>query len=236
MWSALYTYNSVAHLRNQNMSFEDFSLPEMVISQDDHDLEFKFCSVIEPGSSPDAPADYLFSNGQLVPHNFPCSSSKSLNLVSRSTSWGSSKDGSEFSSSSRSNSCSWSQRSSSSGYSSVTSTSDAVSERRVHIQVRRPISSADKCALETYKVHKNVSTLEHGSRKWQFIAAAPVLTSNVLHKSGKVKERNRAGFADQKVSKAKKEGRSNGRWRRFFCLFVSACNEFHAIQPSTIER
>lgn len=222
----------MAHFRKQDMSFEDFSLPEMVISQDDHDLEFKFCSVIEPGSSPDAPADHLFLNGRLVPHDFPCSSSKSLNLVSRSTSWGSSRDGSEFSSSSRSNSGSSSQRSSSSGYSSITSTSDVISETKVLRQARRPRSSR---APEIYKVHKNVSTLEHGSRKWEFIAAAPVLTGNVLHKNRKLKERNRAEVSDQKVSKAQKEGRSTGRWRRFFCMFVSACNEFHAIESSTIE-
>ncbi|KAL8144982.1 hypothetical protein AgCh_003266 [Apium graveolens] len=212
------------------MSFEDFSLPEMEISRDDHDLEFTFSSVIEAGASPDAPADHLFSKGQLVPHDFPCSFSKTLNLVSRSTSWGSSKDGSGLSLSSRSNSCSSSQRSSSSGYSSITSTSDGISERRVLRRARRPRSSAIKRAPETYKVHKNILTLEHGSRKWQFIAAAPVLDGNVLLKSGKVKERNRAEFADQKVSKAKKEGKRNGRWRRFFSLFVSACNDFHAIE------
>ncbi|KAL8144983.1 hypothetical protein AgCh_003267 [Apium graveolens] len=214
------------------MSFEDFSLPEMAISHDDHDLEFKFCRVIEPGESPDSPADHLFSNGLLVPHDFPCSSSKHLNLASRSTSWGSSKEGSEFSSSSRSNSCSSSQRSStsscSSSSSSRTSTSNAISERRVLIRARRPRSSANKRAPEAYKVHKHFSTEEHGSRKWQFIAAAPVLSGNVLHKSGKVKETSIAGVADKKVSKNKKEGKSN--WRRFFCLCVSACSEFHAIE------
>ncbi|KAK1395588.1 hypothetical protein POM88_005451 [Heracleum sosnowskyi] len=217
------------------MSFEDFSLPEMVISKDDHDLEFKFCCIMEPGASSDAPADHLFSNGRLVPHDFPSSSSKSLNLASRSTSWGSSKDGSEFSSSSRSNSCSSSQRSSSSSSSSLTSTSGAISERRVLIRARRPRSSAIKRAPETYKAHKHVSTPEHGSRKWQFIAAAPVLNGNVLHKSVKITGRSKAESADQKVSKNKKEGRSNRCWRRFLCLLVSACNEFHAIESSTIE-
>lgn len=222
------------------MSFEDFSLPKMVISQDDQDLEFKFCSVMEPGASPDSPADHLFSNGQLVPHDFPCPSSKKLNFVSRSTSWGSSKDGSEFSTSSRSNSCSSSQRSSScsSSSSSRTSTStDANYERRVLIRARKPRSSASKPAPVTYKLHKHkhVSTPEHGSRKWQFIAAAPVLNGNVFHKGGKFKERNRTESADQKGSENKKEGKSKGCWRRFFCLFVSACNEFHAIEPSTIK-
>lgn len=190
----------------------------MVISQDDHDLEFKFCNVMEPGVSQDSLADHLFSNGRLVPHDFPCSSSKALNLASRSTSWGSSRDCSEFSSSSQSDSCSSSQSSSSSSNSSVPSTSNAISERRDLIQARRPRSGAIK----------RVSTSEHGSRKWQFIAATPVLNGNVLHKSGKVNERNRAEFADQKVSK--KEDKSNGRWRKFFCFFVSACNEFHAIE------
>lgn len=214
------------------MSFEDFSLPGIVISQDDHDSEFKFCSVIEPGESLDCPADHLFSNGLLVPHDFPCSSSKKLSLASRSTSQGSSKDGSEFSSS-RSNSCSSSQRSSSPSSSSRTSTGDAISERRVLIRARRPRSGANKRAPEAYKVHKHVPTTEHGSRKWQFIAAAPVLNVNVLQKGGKLKERNRAKSADKKVSKNKKEGKSN--WRRFFCLCVSACSEFHAIEPSTIQ-
>ncbi|KAK1395590.1 hypothetical protein POM88_005453 [Heracleum sosnowskyi] len=190
------------------MSFEDFSLPEMAISQDDHDLEFKFCSVMEPGVTPESPADHLFSNGRLVPHDFPSSSSKSLNLASRSTSWGSSEDGSEFSSSSRSNSCSSSQRSSSSSSSSSTSTSDAISERRVLIRARRPRSSGNKRAPEAYEVHKHVWTAEHGSRKWQFIAAAPVLKCNVLHKSGKVMVKNKAESADQKVPKNKKEGKN----------------------------
>ncbi|KAK1395589.1 hypothetical protein POM88_005452 [Heracleum sosnowskyi] len=202
----------------------------MAISQDDHVLEFKFCSVMEAGDSPESPADHLFSNGRLVPHDFPFSSSKSLNLASRSTSWGSSKDGSEFSSSSWSNSCSSSQRSSSSSSSSLTSTSHSISERRVLIRARRPRSSAIKRAPETYKAHKHVSTAEHGSRKWQFIAAAPVLNGNVLPKGGKVKVRNRAESADQKVPRNKEEGKSNRSWRRFFCLF-----EFHAIEPRTID-
>ncbi|KAL1817889.1 hypothetical protein DCAR_0522382 [Daucus carota subsp. sativus] len=205
------------------MSFEDFSLPETSISQDDHNLDFNFCRMIEPGESPDSPADHLFSNGRLVPHDFPRSSSKTLSLSSRSTSWGSSRDGFESSSSSRSNSCSSSQSRSSSISSSTTSISHAGTEKRISIRARRPRSGAIKSAPETYKMHKNSPNFSHGSRKWQFIAAAPVLNGNVT-------ERNKAKSAEK--SKAKKEGKSKGRWGRFLCLFV-ACSEFHAIESSS---
>lgn len=75
---------------------------------------------------------------------------------------------------------------------------------------------------EPYKGNKHASTPDYGSRKWQFIAPAPVLNINVLHRGHKVAKIEKAGVAGhQKVSKAKKEGKNKERWQRFFSLFVS---------------
>ncbi|KAK1395587.1 hypothetical protein POM88_005450 [Heracleum sosnowskyi] len=218
------------------MSFDDFSPANMSISGDeyDHGLEFEFCRVMEPGASPNAPADHLFSNGRLVPHDFPCSPPKTFKCLSRSVSQRSSSFGSnrgfESFSSSWSNSCSSSQRSSSSISSGRTSISDATPERTELIRAVRA-----KRTPQPFKARKHVSTPDCGSRKWQFIAPAPVLNVNVLHRSRRVSQIKTAEIVGhQKVSKSKKQGK-NGRWRNFFCLFVSTCNGFHAIEPSTRE-
>ncbi|KAL8144981.1 hypothetical protein AgCh_003265 [Apium graveolens] len=207
----------------------------MSISRDDIGLEFEFCRVMKPGASPNAPADRLFSNGRLVPHDFPCSFHKTFDSLSRSVRQRSSSCGSnsgfEMFSPSWSSSCSSSQRSSSSISSGRTSTSDATPEKTKFIRAVRA-----KRTPEPYKARKRVSTPDHGSRKWQFIAPAPILNGIVLHRSGKVSQTKKAEVADhQKESKAKKEGKANGRWQRFFSLFVATCSEFHAIEPLTIE-
>lgn len=190
---------------------------------------------MEPGASPNAPADHLFPNGRLVPHDFPCSSHKTFDSLSRSLSQRSSscgsKSGFETFSSSWSNSCSSSQRSSSSISSGRTSISDATPEKTDFIRAVRA-----KRTPEPYKARKQVSTPDYGSRKWQFIAPAPILNGNVLYRSVKVSQTKKAKVAvHQKVSKAKKEGKSNRPWLRFFSLFVSTCSKFHAIEPLTIE-
>lgn len=64
--------------------------------------------------------------------------------------------------------------------------------------------------------------------------AALVLSGNGSLRSDKVsqKKKKRTEAVDWKVSKAKKEGNRNRCWLIFFALFVSACNDFQAVEPS----
>ncbi|WOH02993.1 hypothetical protein DCAR_0522383 [Daucus carota subsp. sativus] len=214
------------------------------------EIEFEFCRVAEPGASPNAPADHLFSNGRLVPHDFPCSPKNIFKSLSRSenqrsSSFGSfsscshslSRSGSQrsssfgSSSSSGSDSCSWSQRSSSSISSCRTSISDASAEKPEFFHAIRAEQTR-----KPYKARKHDLTRDNGSQKWQFIAPVSVLNGNVRHRSKKSSQRKKSEVADhQKVLKSKNEEKSKGLWRRFLCLFVSTCNEFHAIEPSVRE-
>ncbi|XP_057766561.1 uncharacterized protein LOC130987018 [Salvia miltiorrhiza] len=150
-------------------------------------------------TSPNSPADRFFSNGKLLPHAFPVQTHNSFSY-SRSTSIGS-KDSLM---SSRSNSRS------STSTSARTSTSEA-SERRRERSVR-PAAMSCQCQ----------------SRRWQLIAAAPVLKHH-----GSRSTRTETAV-DRKASRGADGGCHKGSksWFKsnFLKSFVSACQECHAIK------
>ncbi|KAL2472684.1 hypothetical protein Fot_48420 [Forsythia ovata] len=169
--------------------------------------EFEF-ECVTP-KTPDSPADHLFLNGRLLPHVFPLQSANSFNY-SRSTSSISSNDSLM---SSRSNSTN-SRRSNCS--SARTSTSEA--------SIRKSLNR------EKFPDKSLANTLQYASsRRWQFIAPAPVL----MHQGS----RSRSSKAAESVEKSKsgkqvKNGIDlrGGFGRRVLRSFVSACKECHAIK------
>ncbi|CAI9773506.1 unnamed protein product [Fraxinus pennsylvanica] len=175
--------------------------------------EFEF-ECVTP-KTPDSPADHLFLNGRLLPHVFPLQSENSF-IYSRSTS---SKNSLM---SSRSNSTN-SRRSNCS--SARTSTSEA-SEREVPNGAKIPSKLPANTAA---------FTLPYGSsRRWQFIAPAPVL----MHQGSR--SRKAADSVERPKSKSRKQGKNGsdlGGWfgRRALRYFVSSCKECHAIRTPTRE-
>lgn len=221
--------NSMANCRQKNKSVHKFSSPSNPIQ--DHELEFEFGSVTP--SSPTSPADHLFLNGRLLPHDFPCPPAKPMSItLSRSTSRTSSVSSKDSLMWSRSNSTS-SGSSSSCSTSARTSISDA-SERKILISRAKTSASKKPFEREIYQGKKPVLTPQYGSQRRQFITQTPVLSRKVLHRSKA--ESTRVLEKDQlKAGKKRVKGKRNGSrgfcWR-FFSWFVSACNECHAISPS----
>ncbi|KAL8131521.1 hypothetical protein AgCh_007447 [Apium graveolens] len=206
------------------------SKPEKPVQ--DHEFEFE---LVTP-KSPNSPADHLFLNGRLLPHDFPCPPMKSLSLnttMSRTMSRTSSVSSKDSLMSSRSNSTNSRSSSSSCSTSARTSTSD-VSERRVLMNRSR---SARK-KQDVYIANRPSLSRQYGS--WQYVTQTPVLTR-------KTSRKNKADTDIQQGSKRKKQDddkgkkqgangkRSGGFFWRFFRWFVSACNECHAINPSKRE-
>ncbi|KAL1821548.1 hypothetical protein ACET3Z_016417 [Daucus carota] len=205
-------------------------VPEKAVQENEFEFE-----LVTPGS-PDSPADHLFLNGRLLPHDFPCPPTKSFSLnsttLSRTMSRTSSVSSKDSLMSSRSNSTNSRSSSSSCSTSARTSTSD-VSERRVLMSRSR---SARK-RPEVYVANRPSLSKQYGS--WQYVTQTPVLTR-------KVSRKHKADTEIQQASKRKKQGgkakqqavkgkRIAGFFWRFFRWFVSTCNECHAINPSKRE-
>lgn len=217
--------HSMENLVQKNKLVDDkLSIPVKPIQ--DHEFEFE---LVTP-RSPHSPADHLFLNGRLLPHDFPCPPTKSLSLnatASRTMSRTSSVNSKDSLMSSRSNSTNSRSSSSSSSCSTSarTSTSDT-SERRV--LMNRSTSARKK--QDVYTANRPSLSKQYGG--WQYVTQTPVLTR-------KVSRKNKAATEIQQVSKRTKQGdkekQSAGFFRRFFRWFVSACNECHAINPSRRE-
>lgn len=197
----------------------------------DHEFEFEF---VTP-KSPSSPADHLFLNGRLLPHDFPCPPTKSLSLnttLSRTMSRTSSVSSKDSLMSSRSNSTNSRSSSSSCSTSARTSTSD-VSERRVLMNRSR---SARK-KQEVYIANRPSLSKQYGS--WQYVTQTPVLTRKTSRKNKADTDIQQGSKRKKQDDKGKKQGekgkRSGGFFWRFFRWFVSACNECHAINPSKKE-
>nr|GMC70212.1 probable membrane-associated kinase regulator 1 [Ipomoea batatas] len=71
--------------RNSN-SGDKFSFPIIMPVHEQQDGEFEFGCVSTSPGSPNSPADRLFFNGKLLPHDFPCPPPASGFSYSRSTS------------------------------------------------------------------------------------------------------------------------------------------------------
>lgn len=215
--------HSMENLVQKNKVVDD-KVSKTVKPIQDHEFEFE---LVTP-KSPNSPADRLFLNGRLLPHDFPCPPMKSLSFnttLSRTMSRTSSVSSKDSLMSSRSNSTNSRSSNSSCSTSARTSTSD-VSERRVLMNRSR---SARK-KPEMYTANRPSLSKQYGN--WQYVTQTPVLTR-------KASRKNKAETDIQQGSKRKKQGDkgkpSGGFFWRFFRWFVSACNECHAINPSKRE-
>ncbi|KAK9265762.1 hypothetical protein L1049_000077 [Liquidambar formosana] len=209
-------------------SSSEFSFPGTPNQDQDNEFEFGCVTPGSPFNDPNknSPADHLFFNGRLLPHAFPIQTtnfgSDYLRLTSRTSSVGS-KDSLM---SSRSNSTS----SRSSSCSSARTSSSDNSERKL-LYSSKVAGKNTPIAREGYQVNRLVLSQPYGSSKrWHFITPAPVLNPEVSR-------RKKAEIVVRKESKSKKQadkrtGAGSGFGRRFFWLFLSACKECHAIEPS----
>ncbi|CAH9107780.1 unnamed protein product [Cuscuta europaea] len=236
-----YTDN-MENRRQKSSSGDKFSFPIMGMPEKEpEDGEFEFgCISTSPEASPNSPADRLFFNGKLMPHNFPTSRQPAAVTdgfsYSRSTS--SVSSGKESMMSSRSNS------GSSSGGSARTSGSG---ESAFNINIRRlaiiNINNRSKWAHSSSRpLPSSKPHLLPASKKSQFMAApahGPVhlwnkrpgsLSLGKGHNSQEVKVMKQG---DQQQSDG--EGRGSPPWfgRRVLRSIVSSCKECHAIPPTT---
>ncbi|KAM7498685.1 hypothetical protein LguiA_023099 [Lonicera macranthoides] len=190
--------------RQKNGSRDKFSFP--IID------EFEFTSTTP--NSPNSPADHLFFNGILLPHTFPSQPTNPSTFYSRSTSRTSSVSSKDSLLSSRSNSYNSRSSSCSSARSSI---SEGSWEQR----------------KKTGERNRGGGQFGYSSKRWQFIAPAPVLSQQVSRRRnggsgvGEVRVKGGGGGGEEK----------RGWWgRRFFRSFLSACRECHAIEPARRKR
>ncbi|KAK1405124.1 Suppressor protein SRP40 [Heracleum sosnowskyi] len=210
----------------------DDKLSKPVKPIQDQEFEFEF---VTP-KSPNSPADHLFLNGRLLPHDFPCPPTKSLSLnttLSRTMSRTSSVSSKDSLMSSRSNSTNSRSSSSSCSTSARTSTSD-VSERRVLMNRSRSATRKP----ELFIANRPSLSKQYGS--WQYVTQTPVLTRKSSRKNKAETDIQQGSKRKKQDVKGKKQGdegkkQSGGFFWRFFRWFVSACNECHAINPSKRE-
>ncbi|RVW14084.1 hypothetical protein VitviT2T_029525 [Vitis vinifera] len=200
----------------------------------DQDSEFEFgCVTPDLPSSKSSPADHLFCNGKLLPHVFPCQSASPRTDIARANSRTSSISSKDSLVSSRSNSTS--SRSSSCS-SARTSSSDNSERMRAWTTMQAKVVAKTAITRDGYLANRPVLAQPYGnSQRWQFITPAPVL-------SREPSRRRRAGAAVQddqlrqkKVAVEKRRAKPGIGWR-FFRLFMSACRECHAMEPSRKEN
>lgn len=209
--------------RNSN-SGDKFSFPIIMPVHEQQDGEFEFGCVSTSPGSPNSPADRLFFNGKLLPHDFPCPPPASGFSYSRSTSRTSSVSSKDsLMSSSRCNSSNSSRCSS-----ARTSTSE---------------SSERKMAAKNIRYHMMPNSHSGrpvpGSQRWQFMATPAALVDrrkNHRHGTGarnqEPKLRKQGDDGEKLINKT--AGKSSFGLR-ILRSFVSTCKECHAIQPSNRE-
>ncbi|EOY13071.1 Uncharacterized protein TCM_031597 [Theobroma cacao] len=211
--------------RKRSSSGEIFSFPSTPNLQD-QDSDFKFGCFTPDSPSLDpyrtSPADHLFFNGRLLPHAFPL---QPATMVAADSSRGTSRTSSINSKDSIMSSRSNSANSRSSCSSARTSSSDN-SERRLWYHSK--IHARKTSIMVTAQLYGD-------SQRWQYITQVPVLKREV---SG----RKNSGAVVKEALRAKKQGdhlqeRSSTRGKsgpclRLFRLFLLACRECHAMEPS----
>ncbi|XP_019193112.1 PREDICTED: uncharacterized protein LOC109187380 [Ipomoea nil] len=195
----------------------------------EQDGEFEFGCVSTSPGSPNSPADRLFFNGKLLPHDFPCPPASGFSY-SRSTSRASSVSSKDSLMSSRCNSSNSSRCSS-----ARTSTSE---------------SSERKLATKNIRYHmmrnshsgRPVPGSQHltASQRWQFMATPALVDRRNKQRHGTGASRNqepklrKQGDDGEKLITNKTAGKSSFGLR-ILRSFVSTCKECHAIQPSNRE-
>ncbi|XVE50198.1 hypothetical protein DITRI_Ditri01bG0142700 [Diplodiscus trichospermus] len=210
--------------RKRSSSGEIFSFA----STPNQDPEFEFGCFTPDSPSQDpyrtSPADHLFLNGRLLPHAFPLQ--PATMVVAADSSRGTSRTSSINSKGSLMSSRSNSTNSRSSCSSARTSSSDN-SERRLLYHSK----------IHAYnKASKMVTAQLYGdSQRWQHITPMPVLKREVSRRKNSgvvVKEALRTKKpTDHNQERSATRGRS-GPCLRFFRLFLLACRECHAMEPS----
>ncbi|GMJ11437.1 hypothetical protein like AT3G15250 [Hibiscus trionum] len=202
--------------RKRSSSGELFSFPS---APNDPDSDFEFgCFNRNDSTSLDpyktSPADHLFFNGRLMPHAFPLQHSPTTKTST--TSRTSSTNGKHSSMWSRSDST----NSRSSSCSSARTSSSDSSERRL-LYHRRYNSKASKL----------VSGQLYGdcySHRWQYITAVPVLKREVSRTKNGEAAKKQGGHREKRAGS---KGRSMACFR-FLRLFLLACRQCHAMEPS----
>ncbi|GMJ10172.1 hypothetical protein like AT1G53163 [Hibiscus trionum] len=213
----------------ETRSGEIFSFPST--PNEEVDSEFEFGCFTPDLPSLDAcrtsPADHLFFKGRLLPHAFPLPAATTIAVVagggsSRETSRTSSINSKDSLMSSRSNST----NSRSSCSSARTSSSDN-SERRLLYH-----SKIHACN----KASKMVTAQLYGdSQRWQYITAVPVLKREASRRKNCGVERKDALRSKKQGDHHQERSATKGRSEpclRFFRLFLLACRECHAMEPS----
>ncbi|KAE8680132.1 hypothetical protein F3Y22_tig00111392pilonHSYRG00331 [Hibiscus syriacus] len=216
-------------LRKRSSSGEIFSFP--ITQNEELDSEFEFGCFTPDSPSQDlyrtSPADHLFCNGRLLPHAFPLPPAATTAVVasgrsSRETSRTSSINSKDSLMSSRSNST----NSRSSCSSARTSSSDN-SERRLLCH-----SKIHACN----KASKMVTAQLYGdAQRWQYITAVPVLKREASRRKNSGVERKDALRGKKQGDHQQQRTATKGRSEpclRFFSLFLLACRECHAMEPS----
>ncbi|XVE80109.1 hypothetical protein DITRI_Ditri14bG0112800 [Diplodiscus trichospermus] len=210
--------------RKRSSSGEIFSFPSTPNQDQDSDFEFGCFTPDSPSQGPyrTSPADNLFFNGRLLPHAFPLQPATMVVAAdhsSRGTSRTSSINSKDSLMSSRCNST----NSRSSCSSARTSSSDN-SERRLlyHSKIHACNNKASKMVT---------AQLYGDSQRWQYITAVPVLKREASR-------RKNSEVMVKEAMRAKKQGQGDhhreksGHCLRLFRLFLLACRECHAMEPS----
>ncbi|GMJ05262.1 hypothetical protein like AT1G53163 [Hibiscus trionum] len=205
--------------RKRSSSGEMFSFPSTPNEEPDSEFEFGCFTPESPSQDPyrTSPADHIFFNGRLLPHAFP------LPPATRGTSRTSSINSKDSLMSSRSNST----NSRSSTCSSARTSSSDNSERRLLYHGK--IHACNKASRMV------TAQLYGDSQRWQYITAVPVLKREVSRRKNCGVERKDAlrgkKQGDHHQEKSPTKGRSEP-CLRFSGLFLLACRQCHAMEPS----
>ncbi|KAK8622709.1 hypothetical protein V6N13_117613 [Hibiscus sabdariffa] len=214
--------------RKRSSSGEIFSFLSTPNEELDSEFEFGCFTPESPSQDPyrTSPADRIFFNGKLLPHAFPLPSATHV-VAGGSSSHGTSRTSSINSKDSLMSSRSNSTNSRSSTCSSARTSSSDNSERRLLYHGK--IHACNRAS-------KTVTAQLYGdSQRRQYITAVPVLKREVSR-------RKNCGVARKDALRGKKQGdhhqeksATKGRSEpclRFSRLFLLACRECHAMEPS----
>ncbi|CAH9108055.1 unnamed protein product [Cuscuta epithymum] len=222
--------------RQKSSSGDKFSFPIMgTPEKEPEDGEFEFgCISTSPEASPNSPADRLFFNGKLMPHNFPSSGQPAAVTdgfsYSRSTS--SVSSGKDSMMSSRSNS------GSSSGGSARTSASG---ESAFNVNIRRlaiiNVNNRSKWAHSSNRPlpSSKPQLVPPASKKSQFMAAPAHGPVHLRNKRPGSVSLGKGHNSHEVKQESDDEGSGSPPWfgRRILRSIVSSCKECHAIPPTT---
>ncbi|ERN16727.1 hypothetical protein AMTRI_Chr02g257980 [Amborella trichopoda] len=200
-------------------------------------LDFEFSPSNSIGHNQNFPADFLFSNGQLLPHVFPVGAdppgSNYLPTTSRSSS--------SKTSSSGSSAVSLSNSSSNSSSSGINSNSNVISNSRRHSSMKIAQDSERSLAKTRGRnggASGHARFHSYPPAPWQFMAPVPGRTSSAKSEDAYGKSEIQKILVGVRTG-GKDSGRSQesgGSWlgRKIFRPFVTACKECHALQPVVV--